>query len=570
MLRWNRCCLLLATTLIAAAGCTEDPKLTSVEPCADRAVLSLNPATGDCEWVNDCAQPTWQACTRNQYSCSDLPNAACGLDSRCQLVSTPTGQACQGIDLGPCAGLDEWTCTTVPGCRPEYDESGGGGAPIADDEARIAPEYDPYLGCFPDPQPLTCWDLYDPWSCQENPGCQWTETDGDQPVPMPEPCECPSGSDCECGGSGLIAPGYCEPQTPPPVQCYDYYDMGSCTSDPRCLWYEDGADPMPCTGDGCGMPAPMGYCGEAPPAPTCANNYDELTCASQPGCEWIFSDSNCACDPSVPDCGCFFPSGYCTDTTVTPDSCFDHYDEYTCISDPQCEWIGPTGSGEAPVPPPCTCEPGDPDCTCDGSGDIMILYCQPKSDTPPPPPSNCYDAYDLYSCTSLSGCEWIDNGGMPEPCDCPIDDPNCGCTAPAPSGYCQPSTPADACNDYGDAGSCTANTTCEWFPHDTAPPCDPNTDPTCKTEPDPCWGAWTDETGTCRAPNDGLYPAECCIDTAGTCQSRPEPTPECGTLWDAIICDETPGCHWMDYTDGGGGGGAPDPGFRIAGECLAD
>ena len=30
-------------------------------------------------------------------------------------------------------------------------------------------------------------------------------------------------------------------------------------------------------------------------------------------------------------------------------------------------------------------------------------------------------------------------------------------------------------------------------------------------EPDgSCWGAWLDEHGTCRSPNDGVYPASCC------------------------------------------------------------
>lgn len=43
-----------------------------------------------------------------------------------------------------------------------------------------------------------------------------------------------------------------------------------------------------------------------------------------------------------------------------------------------------------------------------------------------------------------------------------------------------------------------------------------------------CWGAWVDANGTCRAPNDGLYPAYCC-DEATLCR-------ESGGAWDETSC----------------------------------
>jgi len=36
--------------------------------------------------------------------------------------------------------------------------------------------------------------------------------------------------------------------------------------------------------------------------------------------------------------------------------------------------------------------------------------------------------------------------------------------------------------------------------------------------PDECWGAWIDPaSGACRAPNDGIYPDECCEDQLRMC-----------------------------------------------------
>jgi hypothetical protein len=47
---------------------------------------------------------------------------------------------------------------------------------------------------------------------------------------------------------------------------------------------------------------------------------------------------------------------------------------------------------------------------------------------------------------------------------------------------------------------------------------------------DECWGAWTDENGTCRAPNDGIYPSECCAPQA-MCEGT-------GGEWDPMSCGD--------------------------------
>ncbi|MBI5508644.1 MAG: hypothetical protein HY903_07815 [Deltaproteobacteria bacterium] len=73
---------------------------------------------------------------------------------------------------------------------------------------------------------------------------------------------------------------------------------------------------------------------------------------------------------------------------------------------------------------------------------------------------------------------------------------------------------------------------------------------------DPCAGAWLDETSTCRAPNDGVYPAECCadpcfgafIDAAGVCRA-----PNDGT-YPAECCDQ-----WLCGGERGTGSGDAMP-----------
>ncbi|MBT8495695.1 MAG: Kazal-type serine protease inhibitor family protein [Deltaproteobacteria bacterium] len=55
------------------------------------------------------------------------------------------------------------------------------------------------------------------------------------------------------------------------------------------------------------------------------------------------------------------------------------------------------------------------------------------------------------------------------------------------------------------------------------------------TEPDQCWGSWTDPaTGACRGPADGIMPDECCFDDAQICGGFSN-TP----------CDDD---EWCDFT----------------------
>ncbi len=96
-------------------------------------------------------------------------------------------------------------------------------------------------------------------------------------------------------------------------------------------------------------------------------------------------------------------------------------------------------------------------------------------------------------------------------------------------------------------------------------------------QPDPCWGAWIDQSGTCRTPADGVYPAECCEnkicggiaglpcpegyeceldgdypDASGECV-KPEPKPAACHVGgcSSQLCTDRPGmistCEWLPH-----------------------
>lgn len=56
--------------------------------------------------------------------------------------------------------------------------------------------------------------------------------------------------------------------------------------------------------------------------------------------------------------------------------------------------------------------------------------------------------------------------------------------------------------------------------------CVPATPPAPPT--DPCWGAWLDQSGLCRAPNDGALPASCCGGPTPPPAGEPCGTNTCG------------------------------------------
>ncbi len=94
---------------------------------------------------------------------------------------------------------------------------------------------------------------------------------------------------------------------------------------------------------------------------------------------------------------------------------------------------------------------------------------------------------------------WSGGGGGPPP----MCDPRQAVACPASLPYCgfgvQPV-------NVGEDEKCCPIWQC---------PCDaPVPTPVPDPRPDRCFGAWVDQGGNCRGPNDGMYPPECCIPTA--------------------------------------------------------
>jgi hypothetical protein len=94
----------------------------------------------------------------------------------------------------------------------------------------------------------------------------------------------------------------------------------------------------------------------------------------------------------------------------------------------------------------------------------------------------------------------------------------CATDFDCPNGVCADGGCASTCEDDPEAPLCDAlPPTCPLGQQLIATQgCYSCVDPiTCEApQPDACWGAWRDEDGMCRAPNDGAYPPECCtLDT---------------------------------------------------------
>ncbi len=117
-------------------------------------------------------------------------------------------------------------------------------------------------------------------------------------------------------------------------------------------------------------------------------------------------------------------------------------------------------------------------------------------------------------------------------------DPRAAIACPASLPYCGPGVQPVP---VGEDEKCCPIWQC---PCDVPPPGPgPGPDPT--PVPDRCWGAWVDQAGNCRAPNDGMYPPECCIPT-----TDPSGPPSDG----GVAPDPT-------FPDGGMSGSGSAPGF---------
>lgn len=231
-----------------------------------------------------------------------------------------------------------------------------------------------------------------------------------------------------------------------------------------------------------------------------------------------------------------------------------------CAPDEHCEIdatpspveIGCSGAGECPCddePPRGVCVPDPASCTSDdecGAGEHCELQSDvvtddtrclgPCADGEPcrcggTPQGVCVP--DPTSCTSDSECapgEICEIDEVPPPCECPAGAQDCVCGGQRVAGVCVPLPQTDPC----DGVTCGAGEHCEVEPVECVrAPCPPQ--PICVPD-DPCFGAWVDETGACRAPNDGTYPDACC---AGACATDAE-CGSGGTCWDGLCVTSCP------------------------------
>ena len=382
--------------------------------------------------------------------------------------------------------------------------------------------------CVDDTIPPSCYDIADEYSCW-NAGCEWNYDGAGVPTPMPDPypCDC-APDDVHCACAGKTAPeywGYCQPPTT--NTCYDLWDVSSCLN-AGCEWISDGTQmpepyPCDCAPDDqncvCAGFAPIyGFC--QPPTTTndCWNNYDEYSCSSNPDCEWFYGDAMppypCDCDPSMPDCGCgtgLVAVGWC-EQRYEP-TCYDLYDPMSCSSNPECQWYD-GGTGADPMPPfPCDCIPEDPNCVCAGERPAFYGWCEYKTT------SSCEQTWDEYSCISTPGCEWLYDFYPAPDCNCDPADAtcmqDCGMGVPYPGGTCVTAAKPTQCFDYFDEYSCISDPSCGWTSNGAGAPAPPICeclpgDVNCACDPIDCWGAWTDANGLCRTPSDGIYPDYCC------------------------------------------------------------
>ena len=482
---------------------------------------------------------------------------------------------CFEVPSGPCEGLDEQSCiqtrecapvyeTSLCDCAPPYDENGDG----LEDWACNCADVEGFAGCEWIPTtPDDCFNAYDPNECEDLPGCSWVEEGGGdrEAPPTTEPCLCDGVTDSDCACVDPAQPayiGYCTPDAPD--SCYDIADPNACYSMPGCTWYEEsypGETPIvDCLCDDgtdncdCGAPAAPyidGRCGpEEVPPPTCWDHYDPNQCLNS-GCEWVNEGGvdlpepppPCECAPGeLCDCdtgGAQEPYyGYCQPPQTN--GCWDYYDEFSCASNPECEW-SPEG-GPYPEPDYCGCAIDEPNCDC--AAPIPMPYpggfCHERIQ------QGCDGYYDEFSCASSPECEWtaIDGGGFAPPlCDCIEGDPTCVCAEPPPAeGFCQDnSITPNGCWDYYDEFSCTSNPGCGWGTETGGG----------IAYPAECLGLdtrWDESTGLCFSADGQEADPICCemgdVIDIGYCYEV-EPPNDCSAI-DQIDACAASGCTWEE------------------------
>ncbi len=404
------------------------------------------------------------------------------------------GESCASLGEAECLEASSCEAIYAPGrCGEATESEGFVGGDQAPGERRCDAVF------------TACEAIEGPESCQSDADC--AEGFACELAPSQEDCLCAScapGEDCEpcsCGGP-VVGEGQCVPVA---VSCFEDSDCGR---GERCEFgLEGGRQPAPDDG------------------------ADICVC---PDCE---EGSDC------PPCECGGGEGPSREEGVCVEDLRECYSDGDCGRDEYCSFD--EGQGERPEPAPCACdcEPGtDCDCACEDPG-----FVAPAGVCVERPLVYCYDDSD---CGHGQICEAREGDGeSDELCDCaPCDEDdencapcNCGAPAPRPEGVCVDAQVQECESDTDCPGGycvfdCDGSDACgsRCIPLgcddgsdvlcDALPPecpeglivaarggCWACVDPqSCEEPGQTCEGAWLDERGECRGPNDGSLPLECC------------------------------------------------------------
>ena len=395
-----------------------------------------------CEWIDEYGYDEMPIpdCDPDDMDCGN------GLVYYPGFCQPPTGDACEEI-VDPESCFDREDCEWLYFNEPCVCEDGDEYCNCGDTDYGI---------CSTVFEPVDCFDLYDEFSCQDNPECQWVYLDYE------ETCVCEDGEECYCGEPAPFY-GYCEPRPVEPINCYDLWDEFSCQENPECQWvyyYDDMPMPDECIdedgdGDCDSFMDPYGFCEPRPVQPiSCYDLWDEYSCLENPECQWTnyydYDYDECIDEDGDGNCDAFMdPYGFCEPAPIEPVDCYEIWDEFTCMDSPECQWVYEDIF-------PCECDADDPECMC--AGLVAPGYCEPR----PVDPESCFDIYDEYSCTNNPDCLWIYDDTEPYPCDCDENDPTCVCPALPIYGYCEPIPVVDPCNELSQGECMLDHDLCEW------------------------------------------------------------------------------------------------------------
>jgi hypothetical protein len=243
------------------------------------------------------------------------------------------------------------------------------------------------------------------------------------------------------------------------------------TAVPRSLGKADGT--MSCQGI-CGDQAPGGcWCDEL------CEKYDDCC-----------PDKVAVCDEKTPSC-----EGYCGEKSTDG-----------CWCDELCAQYGDCCPDKATV-----CDGGTTTPECEVQGGYCANFLDPCDPGYTDAPSmGCPMGKSGKCCLPQATCS--DNSDCADGEYCHFDDGECLLNTTAPiTGTCE-ERPTNCVHLYKPVCGCDGTTYSNDCHAHAAGTSVGHSGP-CK---DPCWGAWLDQWGNCRSPNDGTYPDECCADERAT------------------------------------------------------